>query len=191
VNEAPHTYEGRVEDVNDAMTGLLREERLRVRHASVARGRKRFLFDPYILLIYKKGVYLVGHSHQHGAVRTFALDGFRSIDWLKGQRFTYPIDYQPSKLAEGAFGLIGGRTETIRIFFDARVARYVRRRVWHASQTVAKVPGGIELSMRVAPSVEVASWILGFSETAEVRAPESLRDRVAGELRRAVARYQH
>jgi hypothetical protein len=46
VNEAPHVYEGRSDDVNDIMTALLREERLRVRHASVDRGRKRFKVDP-------------------------------------------------------------------------------------------------------------------------------------------------
>src|SRR4029077_9330345 len=32
VNEARHLYEGRIEDVNDIMTALLREERLRVTH---------------------------------------------------------------------------------------------------------------------------------------------------------------
>jgi len=65
VNEAPHRYSGRVEDVNDIMTGLLREERLRVRHRRVVRGTKEFLVDPYTLLVYKKGLYLVPYSHHH------------------------------------------------------------------------------------------------------------------------------
>src|SRR5450432_1935883 len=37
VNEARHLYEGRIEDVNDIMTALLREERLRVTHRSEER----------------------------------------------------------------------------------------------------------------------------------------------------------
>src|SRR5262249_11698089 len=39
VNEAPHVYAERVEDVNDITTALIREERLRVRHDSVSTGR--------------------------------------------------------------------------------------------------------------------------------------------------------
>src|SRR5437764_3523898 len=106
VNEARHLYEGRLEDVNDIITALLREERLRVTHEGVGGGRKTFLLDPYTLLVYKKGLYLAGFSHQHNAIRAFALDGFREVEWRKGDRFDYPADFRPEQLTEGAFGLI-------------------------------------------------------------------------------------
>ena len=64
VNEARHLYEGRIEDVNDIMTALLREERLRVTHEGVSGGRKTFVLEPYTLLVYKKGLYLAGRSHR-------------------------------------------------------------------------------------------------------------------------------
>jgi predicted DNA-binding transcriptional regulator YafY len=85
--------------------------------------------------------------------------------------------------------LIGGERQTVRIFFDAKVARYVRRRRWHPTQRIVTVPGGVELTMEVAGSVEVASWVLGFGDKAVVLEPTALRDRVAGELRTAAARY--
>ena len=84
VNEAPHLYEGRLEHVNEILTALLKEQRLAVVHESV-RGRARFELDPYTLLVYKKGLYLAAYSHKHAAIRTFALDGFVEVDWLKGQ----------------------------------------------------------------------------------------------------------
>jgi hypothetical protein len=56
VNEARHIYEGRIEDVNDIVTALLREDRLRVTHESVSGGRKTFVLDPYTLVVYKKGL---------------------------------------------------------------------------------------------------------------------------------------
>ena len=189
VNEAPHIYAERLEDVNDITTALLREERLRVRHDSVGSARTPFVVEPYTLLIYKKGLYLVAHSLHHNAVRTFALDGFRAVDWLRGDGFDYPANYHPSKLAEGAFGLIGGNRERIRIFFDETVARFVRRRQWHPSQKVRNVDGGIVLTMDVAGYVEVRSWVLGFGDKATVLEPAALREEVAAELRRAVAKY--
>jgi predicted DNA-binding transcriptional regulator YafY len=189
VNEAPHIYTERLEDVNDVMTALTREERLRVRHDSVGDGKKPFVIEPYTLLIYKKGLYLVGKSLHHDAIRTFALDGFRAVDWLRGDRFEYPDEYNPAQLSEGTFGLISGPRERVRIFFDDSVSRYVRRRRWHPTQKIRKVDGGIELTMHVFGSAEVASWILSFGDKATLLEPATLRERIANELRRACSHY--
>jgi predicted DNA-binding transcriptional regulator YafY len=189
VNEAPHQYEGRIEHVNDIITALLREERLRVRYGE-GPDSKAFLLDPYTLFVYKKGLYLAGYSHRHRELRRFSLDGFRRVDWQRGQGFAYPPGYQPGTLAEGAFGLIGGEPTAVRIRFDASVGRFVRRRRWHPTQRLRAVPGGVELTMQVRGTTELASWVLGFGDKAEVLEPAALRAQVAGELRRAAARYE-
>jgi predicted DNA-binding transcriptional regulator YafY len=190
VNEAPHIYEGRLEHVNEILTALLKEQRLRVVHESV-RGRRsaRFQLDPYTLLVYKKGLYLAGYSHEHRAVRTFALDGFVEVDWCKGEGFEYPAGYHPSQLYEGSFGLIGGEQVNVRIRFSDRVAPYIRRRRWHPTQKVKAVAGGVELSMTVRGTTEMISWVLGFGTEAEVIEPPSLRETIQSELARALALY--
>ena len=192
VNEARHLYEGRLEDVNDIMTALLREERLRVTHEGVSGGRKTFVIEPYTLLVYKKGLYLAGRSEGHGGeVRTFALDGFRAVEWLRGQTFEYPEAYRPEQITEGAFGLIRGKETTrVRIRFDEKVARYVQRRMWHPTQRFRKLAdGGVEMTMDVRGTVEIVSWVLGFGRTAQVVEPRGLREEVAAELARGAARY--
>jgi len=191
VNEAPHLYQDRIEHVNEMITALLREERLRVTHGAVAKGQKPFVVEPYTLVVYKKGLYLAGYSHHHQGLRTFSLDGFREVEWLKHDTFEYPADYHPAQLAEGAFGLIGGPRTRVRIRFDEKVARFVRRRQWHPTQEIKKVEGGaVELKMEVAGTVELLSWVLGFGDKAEVLEPESLREEIAAELGRTAARYQ-
>jgi len=192
VNEARHLYEGRIEDVNDIMTALLREERLRVTHEGVGGGRKTFVLEPYTLLVYKKGLYLSGRSEGHGGdIRTFALDGFRAVEWLRGQTFEYPADYRPERITEGAFGLIRGKDVTrVRIWFDEKVARYVQRRMWHPTQRFKKVAGGVEMTMQARGTTEIVSWVLGFGDKARVVAPDGLREAVAGELGRAARAYE-
>jgi proteasome accessory factor B len=193
VNEARHLYEGRIEDVGDIMTALLREERLRVTHEGVSGGRKTFVLEPYTLLVYKKGLYLAGRSEGHGGeIRTFALDGFRAVEWLRGQAFEYPEGYRPEQITEGAFGLIRGKETTrVRIRFEAQVARYVQRRMWHPTQRFKKLAGGgVEMAMDARGTVEVVSWVLGFGATAEVLEPPRLREEVASELARGAARYR-
>jgi proteasome accessory factor B len=184
VNEARHLYEGRLEDVNDIMTALLREERLRVTHEGVSGGRKTFVLEPYTLLVYKKGLYLAGRSEGHGGeIRTFALDGFRAVEWLRGDRFEYPPDFRPERLTEGAFGLIRGAEATrVRIWFHDKVAHYVQRRMWHPSQRFRRVAGGVEMTMDVRGTVEVVSWVLGFGNKAAVLEPPALRAEVAAEV---------
>jgi predicted DNA-binding transcriptional regulator YafY len=190
VNEARHIYDGRIEDVNDIVTALLREERLRVTHESVSGGRKTFVLEPYTLMVYKKGLYLVGLSHQHGEVRTFALDAFREVEWLRGQKFEYPANYRPEQVTEGAFGLIRGRPTKVRILFDPKVARYVERVMWHPTQKFRRTAAGLEMTMEVSGTVEVVTWVLGFGGTAEVLEPAALREATAAEVVRAAARYQ-
>jgi predicted DNA-binding transcriptional regulator YafY len=191
VNEARHLYEGRIEDVNDIMTALLREERLRVTQESVSGGKKTFVLEPYTLLVYKKGLYLAARSEGHGgAIRTFALDGFREVEWLRGDRFEYPADFRPEQITEGAFGLIRGKEETrVRIRFDEKVARYVQRRMWHPTQRFRKIAGGVEMTMDARGTTAIVSWVLGFGATARVLAPEGLREAVAEELTRAARLY--
>jgi predicted DNA-binding transcriptional regulator YafY len=189
INEAPHVYEGRIEHVNEMLTALLREERLQIVHESIRGGKESALFEPYTLLVYKKGLYLSGLSHAHGQIRTLALDGFRDVTWLRGDGFIYPPDFHPGQLAEGAFGLIKGPPTVARVFFTSKVARYVTRRQWHPTQKVRRVPDGIELTVHVNGTVELASWILSFGDQAEVRAPAELRAAVQGELERAWRRY--
>jgi proteasome accessory factor B len=192
VNEARHLYEGRLEDVNDIMTALLREERLRVAQEGVSGDRKTFVLEPYTLLVYKKGLYLAGRSQGHGGeIRTFALDGFREVEWLRGDKFEYPADFRPEQMTEGAFGLIRGKEVTrVRIWFDEKVARYVQRRMWHPTQRFRKVAGGVELTMEVRGTTEIVSWVLGFGATARVVEPEGLRSAVMKELADAHTLYR-
>jgi predicted DNA-binding transcriptional regulator YafY len=190
VNEARHLYEGRIEDVDDIVTALLREERLRVTHESVSGGKKTFVLEPYTLMVYKKGLYLVGLSHQHGEIRTFALDAFREVDWLRGEKFEYPADYRPEQVTEGAFGLIRGEPTKVRILFDPKVARYVERVMWHPTQKFKRTPAGLEMTMEVRGTVEVASWILGFGDKAMLIEPASLHDQLGTETSRISDRYK-
>ena len=191
VNEARHLYEGRIEDVNDIVTALLREERLRVTHESVSAGKKTFVLEPYTLMVYKKGLYLVGWSQRHREIRTFALDAFKEVAWLRGDKFEYPADYRPERVTEGAFGLIRGSEVTrVRILFDAKVARYVERVMWHPTQRFKSTAAGLEMTMEVRGTTEVVGWVLGFGEKARVVAPAALRQEIGAALGRAAAQYR-
>jgi proteasome accessory factor B len=189
VSEARRKYDGRIEDVDDALTALLREERLDVAHESVDGGKRRFLFEPYTLLVFRGGLYFTGKSHHHDAVRTFALDGFSAIERRRGERFVYPTSFDPTQIAGASWGIIRGPRTRVAIRFEPRVAKFVRRRAWHPSQKlVDQADGGVVLRLEVDGTRELVSWILGWGASAEVLSPKELRQEIAEEARRMAAR---
>ena len=97
-----------------------------------------------------------------------------------------PADFSPSDYARSAFGIIGGKAETVELVFAAEIAGYVRERNWHESQALADEPdGGVRLTLEVAPSFDLKAWIKGFLPHVEVVRPAALRDEIARELEAA------
>lgn len=187
-NEGRYDYARCADEVNAIITALLRGERLRVRHRS--RSRRPIDLDPYTLIIYKQLLYLAAYSHEHQQVRTFAVDELRDVEWLRGKSFDYPDDWDPAEQFRGAFGLFTGPETTVRIRFrDPELARRFQRRRRHRSQSVRRVRGGVEVTMRLHVSPEFTSWLLGFGHDAEVLSPAWLRERIGGAFAQAARVY--
>ena len=80
---------------------------------------------------------------------------------------------------------------SVCIRFAPSWATYVREHSWHPSQKLERRrDGSVELRMEVGGTTELRNWVLSFGGGAEVLEPESLRDEVAAELERALARYR-
>ena len=65
-----------------------------------------------------------------------------------------------------------GPAERVEVEFDARVAPYVRARVWHASQQISDAnDGGLRLTLNVCHDWALRSWLLGWGAFARVGLP--------------------
>jgi proteasome accessory factor B len=182
-------YEERIDDVNEALTGLLKNQRLSITYPG-RDGDRTFLFEPYTLVFYRTGIYLAGRREGDLGVVKLSLDRCVSIEWRRDDSFTCPAGYSPNDLADGAFGLIRGDEVSVRVRFDAAVAWRVERAQWHPTQVITREDDGrIVLSMRVAGATELFSWILSWGAHAEVLEPEELRAEIAGELRKSLGQY--
>lgn len=154
-----------------------------------SRRTKGYEIDPYRLVYYRGGLYLYARAHEYGEVRTFAVERVQQVEVLDGG-FEIPPDFSPGDYARSAFGIFGGRAQTVDLVFAPEIAGYVRERSWHESQTLADEPdGSVRLTLEVAPSFDLKSWIKGFLPHVRVERPASLRDEIARELEAARAAF--
>lgn len=161
----------------------------RMRYHSVSSGRvKDYLVHPSRLAFAQGGLYLLAYVPEYQAVRTFAIDRIASAS-LDKQTFT-PIAAVGEEVFANSLGVNTGPPARVEIEFEARVAPYVRARVWHSSQQVhEEADGRLRVTLNVCHDWGLRSWILGWGPFARVVSPSSLAREIQDDLSAAGSRY--
>ncbi len=151
-------------------------------------------FDPYLLEPSALGnaTYVIGHSHEHGAVRTFKVDRIQQVD-RTGRRFVArDVDEILQKLAD-SWGVVfadGDEHYDVKLAFSPAVAARVAETNWHPSQRLDHCEdGSVVLQMRLPSLLEFVPWVRSWGPDALVIEPDELRDQVAESFTRAAQRY--
>ena len=183
-------YSKKQDVIVSLIDAVLHQRQVRIDYYSFnSRKTKSYTVDPYRLVYYHGGLYLYARAQEYGEVRTFAVERVEKIE-VGEEGFQIPADFNVSEYARGAFGIAGGRPETVEIAFAAEMAGYIRERVWHESQVLEDGPGGsVILRLSVAPGFELQAWVKGFLPHAQVLKPTSLRDAIARDLEKARASF--
>lgn len=160
-----------------------------MRYHSVSSGRRKdYLVHPYRLAFAQGGLYLLAYVPEYRDVRTFAVDRIASVS-LEKQTFT-PKQAVGDDVFANSLGVNTGPAAPVEIEFDARVAPYVRARVWHTSQQVRDTgDGSLVLAMNVCHDWALRSWILSWGPFARVVSPPSLAKDVRSDLQAAGSKY--
>jgi proteasome accessory factor B len=190
--EMPIDHASHADALDEISTALLRSERLLLRRLASDGTEKSHLFDPYSLVTYRKGLYLVGFSHDRAQRISLALDGVLEATRRRGDVFPYPADYRPEEMFKGSIGMFVGPMTLVVLRFDKAAKRYVVRRRIHESQRVVTehVDGGIDVELEIAGTTELESLVLSYGDKAEVRSPPALRAKMGEVLKRAAGRYE-
>lgn len=155
--------------------------------------------DPYHLL-YKGGqFYLIGYSHERGAVRVFRVSRIRGkIGYAtKAERdFARPADFDPREYARRVGWQLGERRGTARVWLSDRIDWLVLRHFGHAGKTipaaeVADAPDqGIVFETDFADERALVSWVLGLGKRARLLGPPELVAELDRRLELIVERHR-
>jgi predicted DNA-binding transcriptional regulator YafY len=191
VGPGPHKRYARFRDtirvLNDAVLAR-RTVRMRYHTGRTGTVATRSL-DPYRVWYRNGALYVIGHDHRSGEIRTFAVDRIRSLD-ATARGFSVPAGFDFDAYVASSFGVIAEPATRVRLRFARRWATEVLERTWHPSQQVRELPGGgVLLELEVGSTPELVSWVLSFGSGAEVLEPEQLRDAIRRQLEATLEVY--
>ena len=174
--------------VAQLLDATLHHRRVAMRYHSFSSNRdKDYVIEPYRLVFAQGGLYVVAFVPEYTQLRTFAVERILSLS-VTEDRFD-PVDLPEDAFAH-SLGVNQGAPERIEIAFEPRIARYVKERVWHASQqTEESEDGTLTMTLNVCNDWALRSWILGFGPLARVISPPELAGHILDEIEQTRSRY--
>lgn len=192
----PKDYRKHDDTIAALIPALIDQHRLRIDYGGLLGEGRVHEIEPYTLLGYRGGLYLLGRSDLRRRVIWLAVERMRAVTTVCGEDgkpvvFAYPPSFRPERYTDGLFGVFEGPETEVEILIEnPETEAYLRQRTVHPSQKFTRRADGRTLmSMKVRGTVELANWIMGMSPWVEVLRPAELRAEIAGRLATAVRRY--
>jgi predicted DNA-binding transcriptional regulator YafY len=176
--------------LTDLRKALLFQQKVKLHYRAPSRKKAElYTVDPYSFVFYKGGLYLQGYAHNRLSIRTFAVERIAEVVILS-ERFEIPLQYQPEKQFDEAFGIVTEEPFNISLRFSKVVAHSIAGRIWHPSQKIRKLRNGaMELSFSAGGKMEILSWILSYGNHVELLEPPELRRELAEKARSMAEMY--
>lgn len=142
----------------------------------------QIVIEPYFVRLFKQRWYVIGFSHKHNAIRTFAFDRICNIN-ISEDKFVMPEGLNVESYFSDSFGIMqhdNVQMETIRLKFIAEQGIYVETRPLHHSQKlIGKTDEYMVFELTLRPTFDFFQELMSYGSDLEVLSPQSLRDRVA------------
>jgi len=145
----------------------------------------------YHLLFSHRSWYAIGRSSLHREVRIFNLGRIATLKTLKG-KYVVPRSFNLNQYLGNAWSIMNGPGDdhNVIVRFKPMVARNVSEVVWHKTQKLDfQDDGYMDFYVRVSGLSEIAWWILGYGDQAEVVKPVKLRKIIAQRVANMHATY--
>jgi predicted DNA-binding transcriptional regulator YafY len=187
----PERRESQAAHFSVVAAALLKRMRLQIKHYNRKDDRETVReISPQRLVHYRDNWYLDAYCHLRKDLRSFSVDAIREALIRDTQVKEIPDAELDEYLASG-YGIFAGRKiEWAKLKFTPEAARWVSAQNWHPNQRArVEKDGSYVLEVPYAEDRELVMEILKYGADVEVVAPGSLRERVAGELKRAAGRY--
>jgi predicted DNA-binding transcriptional regulator YafY len=174
--------EGYNEIVASLIEASTRRRVAQLRYFSASSNRQKdYIVHPYMVQYSEGGLYLQAYVPEYDELRWFAAERVKKC--VVTEKSFAPIKAVKESDFDPSLGLGNGRPEMVVLEFTARVAPYVRERIWHRSQQIQEQPnGGVRLTMKVSRDWALHGWVLSWGPHVHVAAPSQLAQEILAML---------
>jgi len=135
--------------------------------------------DPYFIEPAAAGhsTYVIALCHRHHELRVFKVERITDIR-MTTETYEVPDEFDANELLAPAMGIVVTEDiDTVRLRFTPELARLPEETIWHPSQSVVpQSDGSAIVTLRVANTFELLSFIMQWGEKVEVIEPDGLRE---------------
>ncbi len=164
---APKDYSDKNDIIKTILHGIFFRKKIRIVHKALGAEKPReHLLQPWTLLMWQSGLYLVGKGPKYKQPATYAVERIESAVLTK-EKFAYPSDYSPSIMMDGSFGIFRemDTKHNVELIFenDPLLKERLKSRRWHPTQQFIDMPDGkLKMTFTVNSLVEVEPWVRSF-----------------------------
>jgi predicted DNA-binding transcriptional regulator YafY len=146
--------------------------------------------SPQRLIHYRENWYLDAYCHSSNKIKTFGLDGIRSVTQLNDSCIEVSDKKLDAELAKG-YGIFSGEaTKTAKLKFTPERARWVSSEIWHPEQkTSYDKSGNYYLEFEYSQDPELIMDILRHGPEVEVLEPTELRKKIINQIQKINSVY--
>ncbi|MAQ13726.1 MAG: hypothetical protein CMN30_02900 [Sandaracinus sp.] len=162
--------------LDQLLSGVLYGHRVDCAYRSIRGNERSGTLEPYALVLYRHGLYVVGALGDGSGIRVYAAERFLRATRLRKEPFERPAEFTLDDYFEGAFGVFtGGEKQRVVLDLSPDVGHLAEHRTWHPSQRVTALEDGwTRLELEVSNLTQVAQWVLGWGEQVRVVEPAEL-----------------
>jgi len=180
-----------IENFSEIGAALLKRNRLDISYHS--KGKDEVTereISPQRLIYYRENWYLDAYCHLRHDLRSFAVDGIRKAT-LSNKKAEEVSDKQCQEHFAQSYGIFSGKaTQRAKLRFTPEHARWVAGEHWHGQQVGSfDKEGHYVLEFDYNQDPELIMDILKHGSGVEVISPDSLKKKLASELKRTLAQY--
>lgn len=174
------------------MEAMTENQKIRITYQKYTSSQSdTYTLLPYAVKEFAKRWYIVAYCVEREALRVYGLDRIMSLEILP-DRFEMEKDFNVDNIFATSFGIYlpegSGRTITFRT--SATEARFLRDLPIHTSQEeISFDDNSVTFSIFVCPNRNLIMEFCKYGSRIEVLSPESVRNEVAAELKKAADIY--
>ncbi|MFC1513592.1 helix-turn-helix transcriptional regulator [candidate division KSB1 bacterium] len=171
-----YDYSNYKDIINDTIYSINNKKICRFSYKSPDRPKeKTYEMEPYKVLLYNGGLYLVVFNRKYSQFNHFAINRIRKFKVLEDD-FVKDQNYEDQQFVKDRYGLSSLPAEEVNIHIHKSVRHHFEGRFWHNTQKMEpQKDGSLILSMKVGISDELIGWILKWCGHLTVIKPESLK----------------